>query len=97
MVEKEKWEDIKYFSFSLYAFGRKWKNGQVENSFICLRKKWEDWKGFLYEFTLMLLLHNFFFLVVYKKKKYTKKTYGRLKLENEKGKQREGQMGNFPY
>ena len=39
----------------------------------------------------------FFFSVVYKKKKYTKKTYGRLKLENEKGKQREGQMGNFPY
>ena len=51
----------------------------------------------MYEFTLMLLLHNFFFSVVYKKKKYTKKTYGRLKLENEKGKQREGQMGNFIY
>ena len=35
----EKLREIKYFSFPLYAFGRKWKNAQVENSFVCLRKK----------------------------------------------------------
>ena len=39
----------------------------------------------------------FFFSVVYKKKKYTKKTYGHLKLENGKKKLGEGKMGNSPY
>ena len=43
----EKWEDGKYLVFPLVCLVggvKKWKCGNVENSFVWLERKWEGWK-----------------------------------------------------
>ena len=54
--EMEKLEDNRYFSFLTQYLVEEWKSKGIENSFVQLRKKKEDIKSILYQFTHMPLM-----------------------------------------
>ena len=56
----EKWgtEEILVYPHGVWL--GKWKSGEIENFFVWLRRKWDDWKCSLYKFSLIPLLDKFF-------------------------------------
>ena len=70
--------DFSLPSLCLVGRVKEWKSRGIENFFIWLRRKWDDWKCSLYKFTRIPLLDKF-----KKKKKKKEKEKRRRRRSNE--------------